>query len=156
MSLFQTVALLKWLLFTLIFESKRQFEPNLACAGFLELSKSVVAGEGEAEPCKTRCMNCFSYCTMSVLLPFCSVKSVDMFMQSCKGILQPKCSELCSRWCASNKVAPGYSAPDALWESLKMLTCKCSSLMPSRGWCCTVGCKSGRCSTSHQLSATIP
>lgn len=53
------------------------FGPNPVCIGLSDLSKSAIAGEGEAEPCKTRCLNYFTCDTLNVPLLFCSVMSVD-------------------------------------------------------------------------------
>lgn len=63
------------------------FGPNPVCVGFSELSKSAIAGEGEAEPCKTRCPNYVIYDTLNAPLLFCSVTSVDWFMLSCNETL---------------------------------------------------------------------
>lgn len=90
MALFQAVLLFKT-------TYKMWLGPNPVCVGLSELSKSAIAGEGEAEPCKTRCLNYFICDTLNVPLLFCSVMSVDEFMMSCNEILQPKCSKLCIR-----------------------------------------------------------
>lgn len=62
------------------------FWPNPVCVGLSELSKSAIAGEGETEPCKIRCLNYLIYDTLNVALLFCSVTTVDWFMLSCSEI----------------------------------------------------------------------
>lgn len=70
MALFQGVLLFK-------ITYKRWFGPNPVCIGLSELSKSAIAGEGEAEPCNTRCLNYFIYDTLNVPLLVFSMMSVD-------------------------------------------------------------------------------